>query len=115
MTEKLSMEAGSVWQKILKIPEFSWKRLLVCLLASLCFLYGLKELMSMPRENSLSVFLEGSYPDQSRAEEILKNVRNQENMADICFYWDGGFMKAEDTGYGRVCLFVFAERKGRIK
>lgn len=100
MTEKLPMEVGSVWQKIRKIPEFSWKRLFICLLAGLCFLYGLKELISMPRENSLSVFLEGSCPDQSRAEEILKNVRNQENMADICFYWDGGFMKAEDTGYG---------------
>ena len=60
--------------------------LAVCLLAGLCFLY----------ENSLSVFLEGSYPDQDRAEEILKTVRKQENKTDICFYWDGGFMKAEE-------------------
>lgn len=97
MTEKLRMGAGYVWRKI---PEFSWKRLLVCLLAGLCFLYGLKELISIPGENSLSVFLEGSYPDQDRAEEILKTVREQENTTDICFYWDGGFMKAEDTGYG---------------
>ncbi len=115
MTEKLPMEAGSVWQKIPKIPEFSWKRLLVCLLASLCFLYGLKELMSMPRENSLSVFLEESYPDQSRAEEILKNIRKQENEAEVCFYWDGGFMKAEDTGYGHQAEVYVAGLLGNTR
>ena len=70
--------------------------LAVCLLAGLCFLYGLREFISIPGENSLSVFLEGSYPDQDRAEEILKTVRKQENKTDICFYWDGGFMKAEE-------------------
>ena len=63
MTEKLPMEAGSVWQKI---PEFSWKRLFACLLASLCFLCGLKEFMSMPRENFSFSFsgrkLSGSEP-----------------------------------------------------
>lgn len=112
MTEKLPMEAGSVWQKI---PEFSWKRLFACLLASLCFLCGLKEFMSMPRENSLSVFLEGSYPDQNRAEEILKNVRKQENTADVCFYWDGGFMKAEDTGYGHQTEVYVAGLQGNAR
>lgn len=57
--------------------------LAVCLLAGLCFLYGLREFISIPGENSLSVFLEGSYPDQDRAEEILKTVRKQENKTAI--------------------------------
>lgn len=57
--------------------------LAVCLLAGLCFLYGLREFISIPGENSLSVFLERSYPDQDRAEEILKTVRKQENKTAI--------------------------------
>ena len=69
----------------------------------------------MPRENSLSVFLEGSYPDQNRAEEILKNVRKQENTADVCFYWDGGFMKAEDTGYGHQTEVYVAGLQGNAR
>ena len=78
------MEAGSVWQKIKKIR---WKRFLPLVLAILCLAAGVREFASMPRENALPVFLEGTYPDQNRAEEILNKKTEQADSIRVKFIW----------------------------
>lgn len=112
MTGKFPMEAGSVWQKIKKIR---WKRFLPLVLAILCLAAGVREFASMPRENALPVFLEGTYPDQNRAEEILNKKTEQADSREVCFYWDGGFIKVQDTEYGHQSEVYLAGLLGNAR
>ena len=85
--------------------------LAVCLLAGLCFLYGLREFISIPGENSLSVFLEGSYPDQDRAEEILKTVRKQENKTAIQAERIQGIFRGTAAFVLSLLLYIWQKKK----
>lgn len=85
--------------------------LAVCLLAGLCFLYGLREFISIPGENSLSVFLEGSYPDQDRAEEILKTVRKQENKTAIQAERIQGVFRGTAAFVLSLLLYIWQKKK----
>ena len=106
------MEAGSVWTKIKKVQ---WKRFLLLALSILCLAGGVREFASIPRENALSVFLEGTYPDQTRAEEILNKKTEQEDPREVCFYWDGGFTKVQDTEYGHQSEVYLAGLLGNAR
>ena len=85
--------------------------LAVCLLAGLCFLYGLREFISIPGENSLSVFLEGSYPDQDRAKEILKTVRKQENKTAIQAERIQGVFRGTAAFVLSLLLYIWQKKK----
>ena len=80
-------------------------------LAGLCFLYGLREFISIPGENSLSVFLEGSYPDQDRAEEILKTVRKQENKTAIQAERIQGIFRGTAAFVLSLLLYIWQKKK----
>lgn len=55
----------------------------------------------MEKNSSASICFSGTYPDRTMAEEILKDSREEENLTDICFYWDGGIRTAENPGLAR--------------
>ncbi len=71
------------------------------LAAVLCYYFGIRAYISMENIESASIYLSSSYPDRTKATEILEDCQEAENPVDICFYWDGGLQWIENENYGR--------------
>ena len=79
----------------------SVRYIFLLLAAAFCYYLAVKSFFSLEKNDSVSICLTGNYPNRAMAEEILKDSREEENLTDICFYWDGGIRTAENPGLAR--------------